>query len=547
MRAKWITIFFIFKFFLLAVQATHTQPTYPDSINKLLEGTLSDTSRINLLLDLANKAAWSDVKLAEQYTKEALHLSNQIDYEKGQAYAKFRLSRILSDFDFELSEQLVLESLDHAKTINDSILIASIYCSLGNLKGNFDFFDEAKGYYEQSLDIFLRHQQDSSAAVIYNNLGVLHDMMYPDSLSNEYYFKALEINKKTGNYLWIALNYVNIGINYTEMGQYEKAFKYLMLSLRLAEEHNFTRLYAWIYNSLGLFHQLKGDYAKCILYTDTALIYARKQSNLLQVSASLERLSDAYTKLSDVGNANKYLKQYVAIKDTINERNHLKEIEMMELKFKYDEERKLQQLEKALLENEHYRKEVTYIIFLLVAVLIIISILSLYFLLRNKMRRKTLEQKNTLLEKASLTKDLEYRNKELTTNVMYLMKKNEFISSISDKLKDVINDPVKHYDSTIEKIINEVDRSVTDLNWEDFEVRFQEVHVGFYNKLSSEFPSLTPNDLRLCAFLRLNMTSKEIADITFQSADSLKTARYRLRKKLGIDRKDNLVAFLTKM
>jgi len=75
---------------------------------------------------------------------------------------------------------------------------------------------------------------------------------------------------------------------------------------------------------------------------------------------------------------------------------------------------------------------------------------------------------------------------------------------------------------------------------------FQEVYVGFYKKLNEQFPNLTPNDLRLCAFLRLNMTSKEIAELTFQSPESLKTARYRLRKKIGLDRTENLVAFLTK-
>ena len=93
----------------------------------------------------------------------------------------------------------------------------------------------------------------------------------------------------------------------------------------------------------------------------------------------------------------------------------------------------------------------------------------------------------------------------------------------------------------------ELDNSTSKDTWDEFEVRFKEVHANFYNRLSNEFPDLTAQELRLCAFLRLNMTNKEIAAITYQSLDSLKTARYRLRKKLGLDRDENLVAFFTKI
>ena len=130
---------------------------------------------------------------------------------------------------------------------------------------------------------------------------------------------------------------------------------------------------------------------------------------------------------------------------------------------------------------------------------------------------------------------------------MYLLKKNEFISAISDKLKNTNQGQKEDNNAVINNVISELDKSITQDTWTEFEVRFQEVHVDFYNSLSRQFPDLTPNELRLCAFLRLNMTSKEISSITFQSSESLKTARYRLRKKLGLDRDENLIAFLTKL
>jgi tetratricopeptide (TPR) repeat protein len=440
----------------------------------------------------------------------------------------------------------VLQSLKHAKAMKDSSLIAAIYCSLGNLKGNFNFYDDAEGYYKKSLGIFLRNNQDSSAAVIYNNLGALHDMMYPDSLSNDYYLKAVAINKKTNNYLWLAISYINIGINFTELGKFNEALQYLNQSLQLAKKHDFIRLYPWVYNNLSFYFSEIKDYARSVAFADTALDYARGQSNSLQERDALKQLSDNYLKISDLKNAYNYLEQYSAVKDSINKRNRLKEIEMLELKYKFDEERKQQELEKTLIKHKHYRKEVTYVIIILIAGFAILALLFVYILQRNRMRRRSLEQKNTILEKETLSRDLEYRNKELTTNVMYLLKKNEFISSISDKLKLATDGSDNNFYHAIERIITELDKSVSDLNWGDFEMRFQEVYVGFYNKLNKQYPALTPNDLRMCAFLRLNMTSKEISDITFQSPESLKTARYRLRKKLGLCREENLVAFLVK-
>jgi DNA-binding CsgD family transcriptional regulator len=71
-----------------------------------------------------------------------------------------------------------------------------------------------------------------------------------------------------------------------------------------------------------------------------------------------------------------------------------------------------------------------------------------------------------------------------------------------------------------------------------------EIHKDFHKKLTSRYPDLTNNDRRLCAFIMLNMSTKDISSITYQSLHSIKIARYRLRKKLGLDKNENLSAFL---
>jgi DNA-binding CsgD family transcriptional regulator len=75
-------------------------------------------------------------------------------------------------------------------------------------------------------------------------------------------------------------------------------------------------------------------------------------------------------------------------------------------------------------------------------------------------------------------------------------------------------------------------------------LQLKATHADFYSRLSKEFPELSPNEMKLCAFLKLNLSSKEISQITLKNEHSIKIARYRLRLRLGLSRKDNLVMFL---
>jgi len=85
---------------------------------------------------------------------------------------------------------------------------------------------------------------------------------------------------------------------------------------------------------------------------------------------------------------------------------------------------------------------------------------------------------------------------------------------------------------------------INQVNWDDFESHFEFIHEGFFKKLRQSFSNLTPNELRLCAFVRLNMCNKEIAQIIFTTSDSVNTARKRLKKKFGLLPSQGLQSFI---
>jgi DNA-binding CsgD family transcriptional regulator len=167
---------------------------------------------------------------------------------------------------------------------------------------------------------------------------------------------------------------------------------------------------------------------------------------------------------------------------------------------------------------------------------------------KSKVENKNLllEKENLLLRNQQLRTDVEFKSKELATSVMYLVQKNEFITSMVQKLLNFT--PVSKEEKTwLESIIKEVKQHIDNSTWGEFEIRFQQVHENFYIRLRKRFPDLTPNEEKLCAFLKLNMSTKEISSITFQSVKSIEVARTRLRKKLYLSRDENLVSFLKQL
>jgi len=132
-------IFSFFTFIFLFGNVSFSYCTEEHDLNNLVlkfSRTQEDTSKVDILIKLANLTSWSDRQSSEQYAREALELSQEIHYKKGLAYSKYQLARLFQDYEFDLSESLVMESLEYAKEFNDSILIAMVYNVLGNLNFN---------------------------------------------------------------------------------------------------------------------------------------------------------------------------------------------------------------------------------------------------------------------------------------------------------------------------------------------------------------------------------------------------------------------------
>ncbi|MEJ5996501.1 triple tyrosine motif-containing protein [Pedobacter sp. Du54] len=158
------------------------------------------------------------------------------------------------------------------------------------------------------------------------------------------------------------------------------------------------------------------------------------------------------------------------------------------------------------------------------------------------------EQMITKLEKEQLEADVEFKNKELASTTMHLVQRGKLLSKIGDELmplvKQTTNTDAADDLKKVIRLLNEAKK--LDHDWDQFAVHFDHVHANFLSNLKDRFPNLSSNDLKLCAYLKLNLSSKEIAQLLNITPRAVEVSRYRLRKKLGLTPEINLFDFLFK-
>jgi DNA-binding CsgD family transcriptional regulator len=163
---------------------------------------------------------------------------------------------------------------------------------------------------------------------------------------------------------------------------------------------------------------------------------------------------------------------------------------------------------------------------------------------KEKQEKELIELKNQQLQR-----DLEHQGKELASSTMHIVQKSEMLLTIKDKLKrisQISNDP--KIKPEITELIKNIEKdTLIDKDWEKFEIYFNNIHDRFTQILKENFPILTANDIKMCAYLRMNLSTKEIASILNISVRGVEISRYRLRKKMSLENGVNLTEYLSKL
>ena len=153
------------------------------------------------------------------------------------------------------------------------------------------------------------------------------------------------------------------------------------------------------------------------------------------------------------------------------------------------------------------------------------------------------------LKNDKLTIEIRHKKKQLASTTMHLLDKNEFLQNIQNEINELmLSEGGKKIKPKLKRIVKEIEKNKNEENhWGKFELHFNEVNDGFTKKLISQFPDISPLEIRLSVYLKMNLSTKEIANLSHVTARAIEMSRYRLRKKLGLKKEMNLIDFLMKI
>lgn len=166
-----------------------------------------------------------------------------------------------------------------------------------------------------------------------------------------------------------------------------------------------------------------------------------------------------------------------------------------------------------------------------------------------KFREQSLIQEKEImkLRNETLMNEMNHKNKELANSTLNLVHKNKILTTLRQHLNDLLQKPsdTGHHKHEISLLVKKINKELSsEKHQEAFDAYFDEVHQDFIRRLKEVYPELSPKELRLCAYLKMNLSSKEIAPLMNISVRGLEISRYRLRKKLNLDRNVNLIDFI---
>ncbi len=158
------------------------------------------------------------------------------------------------------------------------------------------------------------------------------------------------------------------------------------------------------------------------------------------------------------------------------------------------------------------------------------------------------EQEIDRLRNEKFQAELDHKNRELTYSTIHLINKNELLNNVKLELQEILKNGGRTApQEELKKIIRSIDQNITsEVDWKQFELHFNHVHGDFIHRLQEHFPNLTPQEIKLSTYLRLNLTTKDIAQLLNISVRGVEISRYRLRKRLHLDRSENLTDFMLK-
>ncbi len=460
-------------------------------------------------------------------------------------------------------------------------LKATVLKNISNVYMRQRQYNIALDYLQQALDIHRASGLDTEKSDVLMNMGIVYYKLDSLETAKGFLEQSLEIKLDLQTDLPDLINiYNNLGVIAQELGDNDTAIQYYTSNLEVARLINDRQAEAFALNNLGSRKMAIGDTASLSLLNESLEI-SRSLGLRKLVLTNYDNLQQYHSRFGNFEQAYALSIKYRLLNDSIfNEESAAR---IIELQTQYNTEMK--EKENELLRNQSSIQQLRIIMLSISAGAI--ALIAVLFIILFGLKSKSLRQTRLLIRKEKELNDIEreknqqeyqhlqavlfaeeqinrlqkeqiqQKNKKLSTSALHIINKNELLNNIRNVAQGITgisnqnvaqeNTGISNQSTTApaEQLIQMIDANINlDEQWDQFKAHFESVHTDFFKRLTERFPNLTHNELKLAAYLRMNLSSKEIAQMLNISIESATTKRYRLRKKLGLKKEENLVAFL---
>ena len=502
--------------------------------NSLLQDILEETDeekKWNSLYNYAHKLKYTDLRQSTYLFKYSFDLAEKNNWLDQMYKSAFNLAA-----NFSLSSnnhyalKYFIKSNEIAEILGDSLNIAFTLHAQGGIYYRQNNYELAESHFLNAINIFTAFNQMKYISGCYNDLGLLYNKTNYDK-ALKYYTMAFNAEKENGSIEDCGIYLNNIACIHIYRNELPQAKELLDSALTIIKRNNNIPHFFYVYGSYGEYYHKKEQYKLAKKYYMKAIALYHDKNLTVDIQEIYLLLVSLYEQMGDVKTAYSYFKKYTNNKDSIQKINNSRIL----LNQKFEKTMKQMEYDQNLKLSDQRRTEFTYRILLAFSFLLLFSILVfILYKKRADLKKNELKIENQILKEDLLVKKIENKNKELTSKAMILLERNELIKNVSQKLISCKPKLKKTNLEIIEGIIDDLSSTINEKQWEEFQQNFANLYPSFYKTLLSEFPDLSPSELKMCSFLKLNMTSKEIANMTHMTTSSVEVARSRLRKKLGL-------------
>jgi len=419
-----------------------------------------------------------------------------------------------------------------------------VYRNIAKLNYQEKDFEDALAYLNKANDIFEKVEDYLFQSYVWSDIGNVYLALKQYDNAIESYNKGLAICQDFGFKESRSLLLGNLAIALRDQGKLKEALNNFYKST-IGTEHDESMANKIVHEyHVGYTHALLNNRDSALFHLNKSITLSDSVGQANELKNALEFRSKSYALWGMEKNALDDLLKMNILKDSIF--NTRKSLQIEQLQTIYETEKKeaaiaLQQEEINTLNEKAKVDTLTKGLYAGGMFTFVAVSGLLFFGFRQRMKKNRIAREK---QEAIYQQEIAHKQKELASQTLHLVQKNTFIQELMENLENIKNSPEK-FKMEFRRIVMLLKKeNASDKDWEVFKTYFAEVHNDFDQKLKTFSDDISEKEIRLAAFLRMNLTTKEIAATLNVLPDSILKSKYRLKKKLGLEKETDLNQFL---